>query len=329
MSSVFTIHDIEDEEFIDIVKNSTTWREILKKCGYKSLGNYKPVRKRCQNMNIDISHLPSGQGDNKHLIGKRYTKYKIEEILVENSTYMDMVTLKKRLIKEKDFEYKCYNCNLTEWINKPIPLEIEHINGIHTDNRIENLTFLCCNCHALTDTYKGKNVKNKVVSEKNKCEKCDKVISRGSTYCLECIKFINRKVERPSYEELLEHINNKKTMVELGQIYGVTDRTIKNWIVDYEKNLNIISYKENINSNDTKEENKCKKCSKFITPGAKYCQVCISFNNRKVERPSYEELLGHINNKVSLYKLGKIYGVSDGTIKNWITKYEKELNKKI
>jgi len=238
MSSVFTIHDIKDEDFIDIIKNSTTWTEVLRKCGYKNLGNNKTVLKRCQNMNIDISHLPSGQGYSKHLIGKRFKKYKIDEILIENSTYTDMTCLKKRLIKEKGFEYKCYNCNLTEWMDKPIPLEIEHKNGIHTDNRIENLTFLCCNCHALTDTYKGKNVKNKVVSEKNKCEKCDKVISQHATYCHDCIKIINRKVDRPSYEELLEHINNKKTMIELAQAYGVSDVTVKKWIVKYERDLN-------------------------------------------------------------------------------------------
>lgn len=238
MSSIFTIHDIKDEDFIDIIKNSTTWVEVLRKCGYKNLGNNKTVLKRCQNMNIDVSHLPSGQGDNKHSIGKLSKKYTIDEILVENSTYMNMMNLKKRLVKEKGFEYKCYNCNLTEWMSKPIPLEIEHKNGIHTDNRINNLTFLCCNCHALTDTYKGKNVKNKVVSEKNKCKRCDKVIYRDSTYCIECMAFMNRKVERPSYKELLEHINNKKTMVEIGKIYNVTDNTIRKWISKYEKDLN-------------------------------------------------------------------------------------------
>ena len=40
---------------------------------------------------------------------------------------------------------------------KEIPLEIHHINGVRNDNRIENLRYLCPNCHALTDTYRGKN----------------------------------------------------------------------------------------------------------------------------------------------------------------------------
>jgi hypothetical protein len=204
MSSVYTIYNIKDEDFIEIIKNSTTWKEILRKCGYNSLGNNKTVVKRCNELKIDITHLPSGQGDNRNKIGKSFKKYTIEEILVENSQYTNGPLLKKRLIKEKEFEYKCYNCNLTEWMGKPIPIEIEHINGIHTDNRIENLTFLCCNCHALTDTYKGKNVKNKIISEENKCKKCYKVLShKTSSYCNKCINIVKRKVERPSYEELL------------------------------------------------------------------------------------------------------------------------------
>jgi hypothetical protein len=188
--------------------------------------------------------MPSGQGDSRHK-GKVFKKYTMEEILVENSEYSNGPLLKQRLIKEKEFEYKCYNCNLTEWVGKPIPLELEHKNGIHTDNRIENLTFLCCNCHALTDTYKGKNVKNKIISSENKCKKCDKILShKTSSYCNKCINIVKRKVERPSYEELLEQLNNKVTKVELCKKYGVSHGTIRDWIKYYEKELNENIYKK-------------------------------------------------------------------------------------
>ena len=51
--------------------------------------------------------------------------------------------------------------NYKTWMGEPIPLELEHINGNHLDNRLENLTILCPNCHALTPTYRGKNIKRK------------------------------------------------------------------------------------------------------------------------------------------------------------------------
>ena len=55
-------------------------------------------------------------------------------------------------------EYKCVECGIKDWNGKDIVLEIDHINGDNTDNRIENLRYLCPNCHSQTSTYKGRNV---------------------------------------------------------------------------------------------------------------------------------------------------------------------------
>jgi Zn finger protein HypA/HybF involved in hydrogenase expression len=55
-------------------------------------------------------------------------------------------------------EYKCNECGITDWNGKDIILEIDHINGDNTDNRIENLRYLCPNCHSQTSTYKGRNI---------------------------------------------------------------------------------------------------------------------------------------------------------------------------
>jgi hypothetical protein len=53
--------------------------------------------------------------------------------------------------------YRCESCGLTEWLQKPIPLEIEHINGDADNNKDENLKLLCPNCHALTPTFRSRN----------------------------------------------------------------------------------------------------------------------------------------------------------------------------
>lgn len=66
--------------------------------------------------------------------------------------------LRIRLLEEKIFEYKCYTCNNIEWLSKPIPLELEHIDGNCTNHLLDNLTIICPNCHAFTETYRGKNV---------------------------------------------------------------------------------------------------------------------------------------------------------------------------
>jgi len=55
---------------------------------------------------------------------------------------------------------QCQSCRLTEWMGSPIPLEVEHIDGNSSNNNDENITFICCNCHALTPTYKARNKGN-------------------------------------------------------------------------------------------------------------------------------------------------------------------------
>ena len=78
-----------------------------------------------------------------------------DAVFVKDSNYKCTWRLRERYKKVTHIGY-CENCQLTEWQGKPIPLEIHHINGINTDNRLENLQLLCPNCHALTDNYRGR-----------------------------------------------------------------------------------------------------------------------------------------------------------------------------
>jgi 5-methylcytosine-specific restriction endonuclease McrA len=67
--------------------------------------------------------------------------------------------LKNRLLREGVLERKCRSCEGTKWMGKLIPLELEHKNGNSEDNQLENLELLCPNCHAFTETYRGRNKK--------------------------------------------------------------------------------------------------------------------------------------------------------------------------
>jgi 5-methylcytosine-specific restriction endonuclease McrA len=76
------------------------------------------------------------------------------EILSEGS-------LRRIILAENLLEYKCQNCNIFEWDNKPLSLELDHIDGNRGNNLLSNLRFLCPNCHSQTSTYKGRNVKKR------------------------------------------------------------------------------------------------------------------------------------------------------------------------
>jgi hypothetical protein len=68
------------------------------------------------------------------------------------------VTAKKYLLKTRG--HQCQICNLKEWNDKLIPIEMDHIDGNHKNNSLDNLRLVCPNCHAQTPTYKSKNKGN-------------------------------------------------------------------------------------------------------------------------------------------------------------------------
>lgn len=148
-----------DEQFIEAVKTSPSYAEVMKKIGLKPAGsNYDTVKRKISELGLDTSHM-TGKVWNQ---GERYRPIKearpLGEVLVEHSTWINTNNLRKRLLKEGVKEYKCECCGNTEWMGEPIALELHHINGVKDDLRIENLQILCPNCHAFTDNYRGRNM---------------------------------------------------------------------------------------------------------------------------------------------------------------------------
>lgn len=88
-------------------------------------------------------------------------KYPNDLIFIQSSTFARS-SIKKRIIRESLIDYICSICFIGPiWNGKPMPLILDHINGVNNDNRLINLRFVCSNCDSQLDTYKSKNRKKK------------------------------------------------------------------------------------------------------------------------------------------------------------------------
>jgi len=67
--------------------------------------------------------------------------------------------LKRRLLREGLKDNRCERCGISDWLAAPLSLALHHINGNGRDNRLENLQFLCPNCHSQTENFAGRNAR--------------------------------------------------------------------------------------------------------------------------------------------------------------------------
>ena len=156
------------EEVKEAIKKSKSIASVLRFLGLRPVGgNYKTIHRFIKNYNIDTSHF-TGQGWNVGLGFNPKPSYPDSSIFVENSKYNCSWRIRERYKRMKDI-YSCEQCGLSEWQGQSIPLEIHHINGVNTDNRLENLILLCPNCHALTNNYRGR-AKLSALSERRDVE---------------------------------------------------------------------------------------------------------------------------------------------------------------
>ena len=150
------IYELSDNDFTNLVKSCLNISEVLFKLGYTTTGNswgYSLIRRRMEELGLSGKTFRG-----KEALIKKSTENKIDskKLLCTGSKHNRSV-LKRFILKNKLLPYNCAICGIKRWKGKELSLELDHINGINNDNRLENLRFLCPNCHSQTITYGARN----------------------------------------------------------------------------------------------------------------------------------------------------------------------------
>ena len=215
------IDTYSDQEFIQIVKQSNSYREISRKLGYSAISgdSLNIIKKRIENLHISVTHFNCNTP----------VKRNEENIFIENST-ADQKTLRRWYLKGCYTEYKCSVCGQEPiWQNKPLTLILDHVNGDNHDDRLENLRWVCPNCNQQLDTTNGKNRKKH--QKKYYCIDCGAEISKGSIRCVSCYnkaKTISLE-DMPVSREELKFLIRTKPFTRIGEQFGVSDNAIRKW----------------------------------------------------------------------------------------------------
>ena len=145
-----------DDVILEKLKNSNSFQGFIESLGYTS-GRNQHTR------NAVIDYLGSKGIDYKDYLSSNAEiglrkRIPDEEMFSLGTKYRSGSSFAKRYLETVEV-YECSICGLNKWQGEDITLQVDHINGNHYDNRLENLRLLCPNCHSQTSTFGNKRGK--------------------------------------------------------------------------------------------------------------------------------------------------------------------------
>lgn len=119
------------------------------------------MKRNAARLGLDLSHFNSERRVRGLTVARELQRRSFAEIFCEGSTVSrPALRSQARLLI---LPYRCALCsNSGEWQGRPLTLQLDHTNGRYDDNRIENLRWLCPNCHSQTPTFAGRGKARRV-----------------------------------------------------------------------------------------------------------------------------------------------------------------------
>jgi hypothetical protein len=222
---------------------SRSCSEALRRLGMRAAGGgHRTIRRYAE----EIWRIPVDHFDPDAVRREALARVPIalDEALVERSSY-PRGRLKERLFAEGLKQRRCELCGQGElWHGRRMALILDHVNGVHDDNRLENLRIVCANCNATLDTHCGRN--GHIPASDRECPGCGGgFVPRNARqrYCSRTCgqrapgrrgpQPERQRVARPPHEQLVREIE-ALGYEALGRHYGVTGNAIRKWRRAYE-----------------------------------------------------------------------------------------------
>ena len=210
------IWTISKDKLQEMCNTCSSYKDILLLLGYSSCtGVGEMLKKRIEKDCIDTKTLELNRINNRHCILRKVRyQYDNKDVFISDSKCC-RGSVKRHIIKNNLMDYKCEKCGIGDmWEGEKISLQLDHKNGVNNDNRLENLRFLCPNCHSQTHTFSGRNTrKEKAIKVK---ESADEKENRYKTL----MRF------QVSFEELKNDVENMP-LTDIAKKYKVSDTAIR------------------------------------------------------------------------------------------------------
>jgi HNH endonuclease len=222
---------------------SRSYSEALRRLGMRAAGGgHRTIRRYAEEVwRIPVDHFDPDAVRREALAR---APIPLDEALVERSSY-PRGRLKERLFAQGIKERRCELCGQGEiWHGRRMALILDHVNGVHDDNRLENLRIVCANCNATLDTHCGRN--GSVPALERACPACGREFRPRNSRQRYCSRPCGqrapgrrvpqperRRVARPPYEQLLREID-ALGYEAVGRRYGVSGNAIRKWRRAYE-----------------------------------------------------------------------------------------------
>lgn len=225
------IWKVENEVLQKILNESNSYSDVLRHFSLDPHnGNHRTLSARIKFDSLDTSKISENR---KGLYkSRKFDSRKNNDLIFIVNSEGSRGNLKRRILEGDLIEYKC-PCGITDtWQGLKITLQLDHKNGVNNDDRLENLQFLCPNCHSQTKTFGSKNSK-----KVHLCPICSNEYPAAGPKCVKCYRESMVKKFEVEREKLFEMVCVQRLpLTSIGKIFGVSDNAIRKRC----KKLNIV-----------------------------------------------------------------------------------------